>query len=308
MDIVSTSMNVPRAPKPWFLVKDRKFLFFWIGNTSFSNLLFVYDSDNDGKAPPVEYLSPDILADFVCNELLPQLDEPLLTENAHHIKSYLIQNAINSEKLSTISERMDEFIQFMTERVNGLKVEIDDDIELLKEVDAKEGWILTRNREDRNRFFQAYERDILVDRKFHIFKDMDDETFNRFKEKWETYNNMLKEPLEFKDASMVLLEQLQGELRVAVKWTHIASAVAHEMTNALATKINEVSKNLNPPYRYCTELVNAVNAKRVNNLTVVETRYLEALIQRACPLRNQSPMTLNAVESYVYINDGLIID
>ena len=299
MNIGSTLMNVPRDPKPWFLVKDRKFLFSSIGIMTFSNLFRVHDSDNDGKAPPVAYLSPDILADFVCNELLPQLDEPLLTENAHHIRSYLIENAIDSEKLSTIYEEIDEFIQFMTERVDGL-MEIDDDMELLKEVHAKEGWILTRNREERNGIFQYNEH--YIDRKFHIFKDMDDETLNGLKEKWETYSNTLKESQEIKEASMVLLEQLQGELRVAVKWTHIASAVAHEMTNALATKIQEVSVDLLLPNRTIGDsLVNAVNAKRINNLTVAEARYLDALIERACPLSNQSPMTLSSTDSYVYM-------
>ena len=312
MDTMPISMNVPRALRPWFLVKDRKFPFFRIGILSFSNLFSVYESDNDGKAPPVEYLSPGVLADFVCNELLSQLDEPLLIEHAHHIKSYLIQNAIESTKLSAISERIDEFIQLKIEQMDGLKVQMDDDIELLKELETQNMlWVLEEGEKERKEDFERHGLDQIIDPKLHIFWQMDDETLNRFKEKWETCStidntNEVKELQEFKEASMALLLQLEGELRMPVTWTHIASAVAHEMTNALATKIKEVSSSLNSPRMFrsryaCTGLVNAINSKRMTKLTVSEVQYLESVIQRALPPHQRSPAASLTSYSYVHL-------
>ena len=182
----------------------------------------------------MECLDPTKVAELICEVLLPQLDEPILTEDAHHIRSYLIQNAIDSEKMESISGQTKELTQFLVS--NG-------------EIDPNDDALMT----------------------------------------------------ELKDAIWVLSVQLEGGiqmLKLPVQWTHIVSAVRHEMTNNIANKMESILHTLPPPNRYAgSQLVNAINSVRSPKLTLVQKEYLKALLKRAFPIET----AVNDNDSYVHL-------
>ena len=182
----------------------------------------------------MEYLDPTKVAELVCEVLLPQLDEPILTENAHHIRSYLIQNAVNSEQMESISGQTNDLTQFLVS--NG-------------EIDPNDEALLT----------------------------------------------------ELNDAIWILSVQLEGGIQILkfpLQWTHIVSAVRHEMTNNIANKMNSILHTLPPPNRYAgSQLVNAINSVRSPKLTLVQKEYVQALLKRAFPIET----AVNDNDSYVHL-------
>ena len=182
-----------------------------------------------------EYLDSEKVADLVCQLLLPQLDEPVLTENAHHIRSYLIQNAVDSENVNAISGQTEELTQFLVSK---------------GEIDLNDEAMMT----------------------------------------------------ELKDAIWVLSVQLEGGtqiLKLPVRWTHIVSAVRHEMTNNIANKMISILHILPPPYRYAgSQLVDAINSVRSPKLTLAQTEYLKALIKRTFRVHENTVHDVDG--SYVY--------